>query len=189
MIATPVTTARLVIDLVTIEDAPGVAAYRSDPDVARYQGWTLPYTVEQAMALAGSGQLALREGGDLVGDAMVAMVAGSPQAVEIGITLAPDAQGRGLATEAVIALVDAAFARGRARAIAHVDVRNDPSQRLFDRAGFRREGVLHHNYQSVDGPVDEVLFAATADRWRQPAATPEVAGRSGDGPSLSEPER
>lgn len=168
MIATPVSTSRLVIDLLTVDDVPGVAAYRSDPDVARYQGWTVPYTVEQAVALAGSGQLALRAGGELVGDAMVATVAGVPHAVELGITLAPVAQGRGLATEAVIAAVDAAFASGRARAIAHVDVRNQPSQRLFDRAGFCREGVLHHSYQSGDGLVDEILFAATADRWSQP---------------------
>ena len=166
MIATPVTTARLVIDLVTVDDAPAISAYRSDPDVARYQGWTVPYTIEQAAALAGSGQLALREEGQVVGDAMVASVAGVPHAVELGVTLAPAAQGRGLATEAVIGLVDAVFASGRARAIAHVDVRNEPSQRLFDRAGFCREGVLHHSYQSVDGLIDEVLFAATADRWR-----------------------
>jgi RimJ/RimL family protein N-acetyltransferase len=89
----------------------------------------------------------------------------------------------------VVALVDAAFARGRARAIAHVDVRNEPSQRLFDRAGFRREGVLHHSHQSVDGLADEVLFAATADRWRQPGTSPEVAGQAGDGASLLEQER
>jgi RimJ/RimL family protein N-acetyltransferase len=179
MIATPVTTARLVIDLLTVDDAPSVAAYRSDPDVARYQGWTVPYAVEQAAALAGSGQLALREEGEVVGDAMVETVSGSPHAVEIGVTLAPTAQGRGLATEAVVALVDAAFASGRARAIAYVDVRNEPSQRLFDRAGFRREGLLHHSYQSTDGLVDEVLFAATADRWGQPAAERETASPSG----------
>ena len=186
MIAMPVTTARLVIDLLTVDDAPSVAAYRSDPDVARYQGWTVPYAVEQAAALAGSGQLALREEGEVVGDAMVETVSGSPHAVEIGVTLAPAAQGRGLATEAVVALVDAAFAGGRARAIAYVDVRNEPSQRLFDRAGFRREGLLHHSYQSADGLVDEVLFAATADRWRAPAPEPEVASPSGHRPPLEE---
>ena len=189
MIATPVTTARLVIDLLTVDDAPSVAAYRSDPDVARYQGWTVPYAVEQAVALAGSGQLALREEGEVVGDAMVEPVAGSPHAIEIGVTLAPAAQGRGLATEAVVALVDAAFAGGRARAIAHVDVRNEPSQRLFDRAGFRREGLLHHSYQSADGLVDEVLFAATVDRWRRPAPGPGAASPPGHPLPLLEQER
>ena len=189
MIATPVTTARLVIDLLTVDDAPSVAAYRSDPDVARYQGWTVPYAVEQAVALAGFGQLALREEGEVVGDAMVETVAGSPHAIEIGVTLAPAAQGRGLATEAVVALVDAAFAGGRARAIAHVDVRNEPSQRLFDRAGFRREGLLHHSYQSADGLVDEVLFAATVDRWRRPAPAPGAASPPGHPLPLLEQER
>ena len=54
-------------------------------------------------------------------------------------------------------------------------MRNEPSQRLFDRAGFRREGLLHHSYESADGLVDEVLFAATADRWRQPPRGSAVA--------------
>ena len=179
MIATPVTTARLVIDLLTVDDAPSVAAYRSDPDVARYQGWTVPYAVEQAAALAGSGQLALREEGEVVGDAMVETVAGSPHAVEIGVTLAPAAQGRGLATEAVVALVDAAFAGGRARAIAYVDVRNEPSQRLFDRAGFRREGC------STTATSPPTVWSTRSSSpppptgGGRPAAEPEAASPSG----------
>jgi RimJ/RimL family protein N-acetyltransferase len=174
IIATPLTTARLVIDVLTAHDAPAVAAYRSDPGVARYQGWTAPYALEQAVALAGSGQLALRHDGALVGDAMVTGVAGSPHAVELGITLAPAAQGKGLAEEAVVGLVDAAFAGGMVKAIAYVDARNAPSLRLFDRVGFRREGFLHHSHQSSEGLVDEVLFGLTADRWRRPTGAPEV---------------
>ena len=40
----------------------------------------------------------------------------------------------------------------------------DASLALFDRVGFRREGLLHHSYRRPDGElVDEVLFGLTAD--------------------------
>jgi RimJ/RimL family protein N-acetyltransferase len=164
----PLVTPRLVIDALVETDAVDVAGYRSDPDVARYQGWSAPYPVEQAAALAGTGQLALRLDGKLVGDAMVAPAEAAAHAAEMGVTLAPHAQGRGLATEAVTALVDAVFARGRIKAIAYVDARNEASLHLFDRVGFRREGHLHHSFVGPDGPVDEVLFGLTADVWRHP---------------------
>jgi RimJ/RimL family protein N-acetyltransferase len=163
----PVRSARLVIDALTVDDAGAVAAYRNDPDVARYQGWSLPYGVEQAAGLAAAGQLAIREGGRLVGDAMLADVSGVDHAAEIGITLAAAEQSKGLATEAVTALVDAVFAAGRQKVIAYADVRNGRSLALFDRLGFRREGLLHHSFKRRDGLIDEVLFGLTADIWRQ----------------------
>ena len=187
VIELPVRAKRLVIDALTIEDATDVAAYRNDPEVARFQGWPLPYGVEEAAGLAAAGQLAIRtdvgvgrdgsagrdgSDGQLVGDAMLDGVAGTEHAVEIGITLAPAAQGRGLATEAVIALVDAVFAAGRRKVVAYVDVRNERSLALFDRLGFRREGLLHHSFKGPDGLIDEVLFGLTADVWRHPTDGP-----------------
>ena len=59
MIDLPVRSARLVIDALTVDDASAVAAYRNDPEVARYQGWSLPYGVEQAAGLAAATSSAL----------------------------------------------------------------------------------------------------------------------------------
>jgi aminoglycoside 6'-N-acetyltransferase len=177
VIPLPVSTERLAIDPLTADDAEAVAAYRSRPEVARYQGWALPYTAEQAVRLAANGQLALRHRRELVGDAMVAPVAGVDHVVELGITLAPSAQGRGLAQEAVVGLVDACFASTWSKAMAYVDRRNERSLRLFDRVGFRREGRLHRSYRRSGGWVDEVLFGLTADLWRprsRPGVEPEV---------------
>jgi RimJ/RimL family protein N-acetyltransferase len=173
----PVRSARLVIDALTIGDAEAVAAYRNDPDVARFQGWSLPYGAEQAAGLAAAGQLAIRVGGPglrLIGDAMLAGVAGTDHAAEIGITLAPADQGRGFAAEAVTALVDAVFAAGRHKVVAYVDVRNARSLVLFDRLGFRREGLLHHSFKRADRLIDEVMFGLTADLWRHPTEGPVV---------------
>ena len=44
-------TERLVLRRFRVSDAETLAAYRSDPDVARYQSWTAPVSLEQARAL------------------------------------------------------------------------------------------------------------------------------------------
>jgi RimJ/RimL family protein N-acetyltransferase len=168
VIELPLVTERLVIDRLTRTDAPAVVSYRNEPSTARFQGWPLPYTIEAAEALAGSGQLAVRTGGELAGDAMIAPLAGSGHEVELGITLASAWREQGLAAEAVIALTDALFEAGQAKVAAYVDVRNEPSLRLFDRLGFRREGLVHHSFEGRDGLVDEVLFGVSADLWRRP---------------------
>jgi RimJ/RimL family protein N-acetyltransferase len=164
----PLRTARLLIDRMTRADGPELAAYRNDPETARYQGWSLPCTIEAAEAVAVSGQLALRGRGGLAGDAMIAPFGGSNHEVELGITLAPGWRGQGLAAEAVEALVDACFRAGKVKVSVFVDVRNERSQRLFEGLGFRREGLIHYSFRARDGLVDEVLFSMAADLWRRP---------------------
>jgi len=43
-------TERLILRTFEPRDVPAFAAYRSDPEVARYQGWSAPYSEEQAAA-------------------------------------------------------------------------------------------------------------------------------------------
>lgn len=163
-------TERLIIDRLTLNDVDRLLSYKNDPAVAQFQGWSMPF--EQAHAerlvaatladhLAGGGQLALRTTNRmLVGDLMVAPVPGTEHAVELGITLAAERQGEGLATEAVTAVVNALFALESVhKIVAYVGVANVASQRLFERAGFQREGLLRDSYVGRDGAmVDEVLF-------------------------------
>jgi RimJ/RimL family protein N-acetyltransferase len=184
----PLTTERLRIDRLVADDATALAAYRNDESVARWQSWSRPYSLEQARAtiatMAGDtpGQpghrvnLALRENAALVGDVYVHVPAEAAHTADVGVTLAPSAQGRGLATEAVIAVVDALFDGGDVvKAVAYVDPRNEPSLKLFDRIGFRREGYLSHSFREADGSYsDEVLFGLTADVWRHAVPDPLV---------------
>ena len=46
------TTDRLVLRRFRAADQPTLAAYRGDPDVARYQSWSLPVPADQALRLA-----------------------------------------------------------------------------------------------------------------------------------------
>ena len=119
----PIQTERLVLRRSRLDDAATIAAYRSNPEVSRYQGWdrTDLEGVREAiaeMADRAPGEqdwvqftVEERDGGALVGDVGLSPVEGEPGVIKVGYTMAPSAQGKGYATEAVRALVDYAFER------------------------------------------------------------------------------
>lgn len=179
MIALPLATARLVVRRFTDADAEALAAYRSHPDVARFQNWDPPYTVDDARELiAGSAdsdlpalgewvQVGVEHGGALIGDVGVFVDSGGGVA-EVGYSLHPDHQGNGFATEAVGAVVDALLAGGVHRVEAGVDPENVASRRLLERLGFEREGLARRAYRLRDHFVDDERWALLADdraRW------------------------
>jgi RimJ/RimL family protein N-acetyltransferase len=152
-----IVTERLLLRPFRAEDLPAFAAYRSDPEVARYQSWDVPFTVvdterflaaQQGIALGTPGawvQLAAvdRHSGVLCGDCAVRVLADQPATAEIGVTFAREAQGRGLAGEALAALIAELFGRyGLHRVFAEADDRNLAVHRLFGRLGFRCEARL-----------------------------------------------
>jgi aminoglycoside 6'-N-acetyltransferase len=163
-------------------DADRFAAYRSVPDVARYQSWDAPYPLERAQTMIEwlgehdpdePGEwyqvaIAEREAPDvLVGDCGFRPRVEEPLVVDIGFTLGPAAQGRGYATEAVGELLRYLFQdRSKHKVCADCDTRNDPSWRLLERLGFSREGTLRGGYRDGDEWSDEHLYGLLADTWR-----------------------
>lgn len=171
--------ARLVLRRFRPEDAASFAAYRSDPEVARYQGWDAPYLPDEARRfVAGLAtehpdtpdawyQLALEElaTGQHVGDVGLHTDEDGRTAT-FGITLRRDAQGRGLATEALALLLDYLFLeRGKHRVIADCDPRNHAVVALLERVGMRREA--HHLASWWDGTTwtDEYVYAVLDHEW------------------------
>ena len=163
----PIESERLTLRRFAPGDLAAFQAYRSDLELARYQGWE-PMTDEEAAAflveqreteLGPFGQwlqvaIVARAADEVVGDIGVCML--EPGAAEIGYTLSRGAQGRGFATEAVRALVEALFAAGLERVVATSDARNAKSLVLLERVGmryvrtetavFRGESCLEHVY-------------------------------------------
>lgn len=195
MVGLPLLGDGIVIDRLGPEDAAALAGSHSDADNARYQNWTFPLPEAAAGALIaecatveplapGSAlQLAVRDepGGPFVGDVFVERLAAEPWIVEVGITLAPGAGGQGRARRAMVAVIDAAFAaehptHGRVhRVTARVDVDNERSLRLFDELGLCREARLRWSNRSRGGELrDEIVFAATSERWRRSTAELEI---------------
>lgn len=171
-------TERLWLRPFRVADAPVLAAYRSDPEVARYQGWDAPYPIESARAFVagldgrdpraeGWYQYAmeLRGEGVLIGDVGVNRHDGGRQA-EIGFTLARRYQGHGYAAEAVRRVVDHLLVEeGLHRVHASVDARNERSARLLERLGFRREGLERQSQWWKGEWTDDARYAVLASEW------------------------
>jgi aminoglycoside 6'-N-acetyltransferase len=155
----PLLTDRLAIAPLTTAEAEAFVAYRRDPAVARFQSWDVDYGPDDAARLIagqpstelpGPGgwlQLGVRERGPdvdlgaLLGDVAVHTLEDQPDTYELGVTLAPAAQGRGVGAEAVARVVDHLFREADAhRIVAHCDARNAAVARLLTRVGLRHEG-------------------------------------------------
>ena len=155
--AAEIVTERLRLRPFQVEDLEAFVAYRSDPEVARYQSWDVSYSMTDAqsfltsqrqMELGHPGewlQLAIvdRRTGSLCGDCAARVEIDPPVTAEVGVTLAPSRQSKGLATEALAAVVTALFEQhGIHRVFAEADDRNAPVKRLLERLGFRCEARL-----------------------------------------------
>ncbi len=153
--ALPLAGDRVVLRRLARADLAAFQAYRRDPEVGLYQGWS-PMTDADALAFidemvaaalfpAGAWVqigIAERGGGVLIGD-IGACVAADGASAEIGFTLARPAQGCGLGGEAVGLALALLFGRtGIARVEAVTDARNAASIRLLERAGFRRAATV-----------------------------------------------
>lgn len=169
----PILTERLSIGPLAIRDAEAMFCYRSDPLICRYQNWE-PASVQEivdfisSQAVSGIDSpgrwyqlgLFLRASGQLAGDVGIHVQAFDPRQVEIGITLAREFHGRGLATEALKAVLGYLFTRlGKHRVYGSVDPRNAPSLRLLERVGMRREAHFIESLWFKGAWADDVIFA------------------------------
>ncbi|MFI2714385.1 GNAT family N-acetyltransferase [Micromonospora sp. NPDC018662] len=81
----------------------------------------------------------------------------------LGYSLLPEARGRGLASRTVRLVAGWAFEVGVARLWAGTRPENVASQRVLERAGFRREGLLRGRLPGPDGVrVDSVVYGRLA---------------------------
>jgi RimJ/RimL family protein N-acetyltransferase len=156
----------------TALDVPWVAAACAEPLVARFTFVPEPYGEREARAWIG-GQAAERERGAALELAIADAATGEglgavdlagfawPHARgEIGYWVAPAARGRGVATRAVALLARHGFeALGLARIEILAFAANRASQRVAERAGFRREGLLR-SYLAVKGRREDVIMFA-----------------------------
>lgn len=82
-----------------------------------------------------------RDGGDFIGYCGLIIGRSTAEEPEIAYELFQHAHGRGYATEAAGAVLDAAVATGRKRLWATVGAWNTPSFRVLEKLGFERDHV------------------------------------------------
>ena len=177
----------------TFADVPGIAAACADAEIARWLDQIpQPYTDRDAHEYvagsrrgwrhAESSNFGIRdaEADSLLGAIGIRWVDPEDGVGEVGYWTAPAARGRGVATRALClvarwALTDVGAQRLQLRA----DDLNEPSKRVAENAGFRREGVLrsiHYNARQ-DRRVDFVMYSLLPEELG--AEESAGAGRSG----------
>ncbi|MEL7562290.1 GNAT family N-acetyltransferase [Dehalogenimonas sp. 4OHTPN] len=144
-------TTRLRLKRLTIDDAGAVFAYRSLPEVCRFQSFRPAAVADAAAFIAGTAggpdipgtwfQLGIfhRERQVLIGDIGVHFLPGGE--AELGCTLTPSFQGRGYAAEAVTEVISWLFRPPNRRCVfCTIDPGNTPSLKLAKRLGLKPAG-------------------------------------------------
>ncbi len=152
---------RLLIRPFRDSDLESFVAYRDDPEVARYQGWNTPFTIDQGrefidkmkIAIPGTvgewyqAAVELKNGGEMVGDVAFLLMKNDPRQAYLGYSFSRPHWGHGYALEAVGRLLEYLFDDlSLHQVVAETDVENIPSVRLLESIGFNLEA---HHIESV----------------------------------------
>ena len=178
-LAFPIETERLLIRPAGPEDAPGLHAVLSEPTPFPYPGDDAPRSIDDARALVerraeeqrarGFSMWAVAEKvtGRVVGECGLRVVEGGPD-VALLCRMALDVRGRGYASEAARACVEAAFAAlGVERIVGHTHPENVAARRVLMNAGM----ILHGSSRHYGGAT--VLYAVNRPSAEAPAALAE----------------
>lgn len=163
-------TERLILREVTLKDAEDMLTYLSDPDVVKHMGLEPYQTVEdvqseiqwyQSIVKEGSGVrwgITLRNSGKVIGSCGFLNRASKHFRAEVGFELSKQYWGKGIASEALEAVVKFGFKHMELERIeALIEPGNTSSQKLVEKTGFVKEGLLRH-YEYTCGKFDDLLI-------------------------------
>ncbi|HJQ50872.1 MAG TPA: GNAT family N-acetyltransferase [Gaiellaceae bacterium] len=155
-----------------------VEAMLDDPDNLRFtrvpepvppgfaQAWLEIYEEER---LAGTREAfaIVDDGGEVLGLALAPKIDRETRTAELGYVVAPEARGRGVATEALRRLTAWAFDELEMfRLELLISVDNTASKKVAERCGYAREGVLRSAYFKQGRREDTEIWSRLAtDPW------------------------
>jgi aminoglycoside 6'-N-acetyltransferase len=178
-------TQRLLIRNFAPSDLEPFLAYRNDPQVAKYQSWSLPYSREKGEAFIREMHdvhapkqgdwlqlaLELKENGLLIGDVVFGVKQDDIRQCSIGFTIASGYWKNGYATEALTALLDYLFEDvDMHRVVADCDTENIGSWKTLEKLGFRREAHYVESFLQGNEYRNEYFYGMLQREWRAKAA-------------------
>jgi [ribosomal protein S5]-alanine N-acetyltransferase len=162
----------IVLRLLEDDDALALAsAIGSDPDLDRWTRIPFPYTEDDAREFIASTEESAfaildRSSGELLGG--IGARTFDMAIVDIGYWVKADARGRGVATRALVLVARFAFDElGAGRVQLTTELDNLASQRVAEKAGFSREGVLRSYLDFKGRRRDAVMFSLLAEDLAQ----------------------
>lgn len=171
------TTSRLSLREVNENDVEDIYFLRSDPQTMRYLD-RLPITsksealifikkIKEAQRKNKSLTWAISLKGEplLIGIVCYWNIVNEHHRAEVGYTLHPAYQHRGIMHEALAAVLDYGFHRLKLHSVeANVNPENTPSIRLLERHGFTREAYFKENYFFNDKFLDSAIYSLLAPK-------------------------
>jgi RimJ/RimL family protein N-acetyltransferase len=160
----------LILRFPAVEDVDALLPAFGDPELREagnlpaFGRDELAASLHELPALAETGRLlplaaVEAASGEVIGAGILHHLDAERRIVEIGYFVLPAARGRGVATTIARLLAEHAFSLGIARVAAYVNVGNAPSERVLERAGFTREGVIRSMPKPDGRRVDKTLFS------------------------------
>jgi RimJ/RimL family protein N-acetyltransferase len=95
--------------------------------------------------------------------------------LEIGYSMMPDERRKGYCTEATRIMVDYLFlSKNTERIQAQTNVKNTPSQRVLEKTGFKKEGVVRKACFVRGEWSDFFQYSILRDEWKEPKILTKV---------------
>jgi RimJ/RimL family protein N-acetyltransferase len=95
---------------------------------------------------------------------------------EIGFDIVPNERGKGYCTEAVVIVSDYLFlSKSVVRLQARTDTRNLSSQRVLEKAGFKKEGLLRKAAFIRGDWRDLYVYSMLREEWKEPKILTKTA--------------
>jgi len=171
-------TPRVRLRALTEGDVPALFTIFRDPEAMRYWSHPAMTDIAEAEALLEDIQnqadrqtlfewgIARREDDLVIGTCTLHRIDRQHRRAELGYILRRDLWGRGLAGEALSALLNHAFgAMSLHRLEADIDPRNAGSIRSVERLGFKLEGRLRERYFLAGEIQDSLIYGLLASEW------------------------
>jgi RimJ/RimL family protein N-acetyltransferase len=160
----------IVLRFPSLDDVDAILPAFTDPELREagnlpaFDRAGLVASIEELPSLAEMGRLLAlaavdAETGDVVGGATLHHLDAERRIVEIGYFTLPHARRRGIATAVARLLAEHAFTLGIERVAAYVNVGNVASERVVERAGYTREGVVRSMPKPDGRRVDKTLYS------------------------------
>ncbi|RKR93193.1 RimJ/RimL family protein N-acetyltransferase [Micromonospora pisi] len=177
----PIKTGRLLLRPFEERDLADLHALTSDPEVVRYLYWEVHDeagtrdALSRQMAqgeLTGEGQrlvlaVQLRATGQVIGQVVLKWVSVAHHQGELGFVFNRAFHGKGYAREAAEVGLRLGFEElGLHRVTAACDVLNEPSWRLMERLGMRREAHFVEDEIFKGQWGEQLIYAILAREWR-----------------------
>jgi [ribosomal protein S5]-alanine N-acetyltransferase len=163
-------TKRLILRKAVPEDAQDMLKYLSDQEVVKHMGLNAFQSIEDAMneiqwydsiREEGSGirwGIALKVNNSMIGSCGFLNIEAKHSRADVGYELSKDWWGKGIASEALEAVIQYGFVHLHLERIqALIEPENTASQKLVEAKGFHKEGLLRR-YEYTNGKFDDLYM-------------------------------